>query len=334
MSVGPVSWTILAIVVLFLIGLDFAGHARNPHPPTVKEAMAWTLGYIGLALVFGLIVWATSGGAYAAEFYAGWVTEWSLSVDNLFVFILILKAFRVPREHQQKALLFGIVIALVLRLVFILAGAALVERFSWIFFLFGAWLLYTAWTQARGEEEAEDEEEYHDNAVISLVRRVLPVTDGFVGGRMLYRHGGRTHFTPLFLVVFALGTADLMFAFDSIPAIFGLTHEAFLVFACNAFALMGLRQLFFLVDGLLSTLVYLSYGLAVILAFIGIKLILHAMHTNSLPFLNGGNPIHWGPEIGTASSLIVIVGVLAVTVLASLWKSSRTAGPASTSAID
>lgn len=324
MAVGPVSWTILAIVVLFLIGLDFAGHARNPHPPTVKEATAWTLAYIGLALVFGLIVWASSGGAYAAEFYAGWVTEWSLSVDNLFVFILILKAFRVPREHQQKALLFGIVIALVLRLVFILAGAALVERFSWIFFLFGAWLLYTAWTQARGEEDDADEEEYHDNAVISVVRRVLPVTDGFVGGRMIYRHGGRTHFTPLFLVVFALGTADLMFAFDSIPAIFGLTHEAFLVFACNAFALMGLRQLFFLVDGLLSRLVYLSYGLAVILAFIGIKLILHAMHTNSLPFLNGGHPIHWGPEIGTAASLIVIVGVLSLTVLASLWKSSRT----------
>ena len=322
MSVGPISWTILALIVLFLIGLDFAGHVRNPHPPSLKESLAWTIGYIGLALVFGLIVWVTNGGVYAAEFYAGWVTEWSLSIDNLFVFILILKAFRVPREHQQKALIFGIVIALVLRLVFILAGAALVERFSWIFFLFGLWLLYTAWTQVRGDDE--EEEEYHDNAVISVVRRVLPVTDGFIGGRMLFRHGGRTHFTPLFLVVFALGTADLMFAFDSIPAIFGLTHEAFLVFACNAFALMGLRQLFFLVDGLLSKLVYLSYGLAVILAFIGAKLIWHAMHTNSLFFLNGGEPIHWGPEIGTATSLIVIIGVLTITILASLWKSSRT----------
>lgn len=333
MNVGPLSWIVLAVIVLFLIGLDFAGHARNPHPPSVREAMRWTIGYICLALVFGLIVWAASGGAYAAEFYAGWVTEWSLSVDNLFVFILILKAFRVPREHQQKALLFGIVIALVLRLVFILAGAALVERFSWIFFLFGAWLLYTAWTQATDSED-EDEDEYHDNAVISVIRRVLPVTDGFVGGRLLYRHGGRTHFTPLFLVIFALGTADLMFAFDSIPAIFGLTHEAYLVFACNAFALMGLRQLFFLVDGLLSKLVYLQYGLALILAFIGAKLILHAMHTNSLPFLNGGAPIEWGPEIGTATSLIVILGVLAVTVVASLVKSRRELAPRRTDTID
>ena len=323
MVVHPWAWGILALVAIGLVALDFLGHARNPHPPTAAEAARWTLFYVGLAAVFGVGIWLTNGWLYAQEFYAGWAMEWSLSVDNLFVFILILKAFRVPRENQQKALLFGIVIALLLRLVFILLGAALVARFSWVFFVFGVWLLWTAFSQIKETATGGgDDEEYEENAFIRVVRRVLPITDGFIGDRMLYRHGGRTYLTPLFVVVLALGSADLMFAFDSIPAIFGITSQAFLVFACNVFALMGLRQLFFLVDALLGKLVYLGYGLGVILSFIGIKLILEALHANTLPFINGGRGIEWAPEISVSVSLGVIVVTLVVTVIASLVRSA------------
>ena len=323
MVVHPWAWGILALVAIGLVALDFLGHARNPHPPTAAEAARWTLFYVGLAAVFGVGIWLTNGWLYAQEFYAGWAMEWSLSVDNLFVFILILKAFRVPRENQQKALLFGIVIALALRLVFILLGAALVARFSWVFFIFGVWLLWTAFTQIKETATGGgDDEEYEENAFIRVVRCVLPITDGFIGDRMLYRHGGRTYLTPLFVVVLALGSADLMFAFDSIPAIFGITSQAFLVFACNVFALMGLRQLFFLVDALLGKLVYLGYGLGVILSFIGIKLILEALHANTLPFINGGRGLEWTPEISVSVSLGVIVVTLVVTVIASLVRSA------------
>ena len=323
MVVHPWAWGILALVAIGLVALDFLGHARRPHPPTAAEAARWTLFYVGLAAIFGVGIWLTNGWVYAQEFYAGWAMEWSLSVDNLFVFILILKAFRVPRENQQKALLFGIVIALLLRLVFILLGAALVSRFSWVFFIFGVWLLWTAFSQVKETATGGgDDEEYEENAFIRVVRRVLPITDGFIGDRMLYRHGGRTYLTPLFVVVLALGSADLMFAFDSIPAIFGITSQAFLVFACNVFALMGLRQLFFLVDALLGKLVYLGYGLGVILSFIGIKLILEALHANKLPFINGGRGVEWAPEISVSVSLGVIVVTLMITVIASLVRSA------------
>lgn len=323
MVVHPWAWGILALVAIGLVALDFLGHARRPHPPTAAEAARWTLFYVGLAAIFGVGIWLTNGWLYAQEFYAGWAMEWSLSVDNLFVFILILKAFRVPRENQQKALLFGIVIALLLRLVFILLGAALVARFSWVFFIFGVWLLWTAFSQVKETATGGGEdEEYEENAFIRVVRRVLPITDGFIGDRMLYRHGGRTYLTPLFVVVLALGSADLMFAFDSIPAIFGITSQAFLVFACNVFALMGLRQLFFLVDALLGKLVYLGYGLGVILSFIGIKLILEALHANKIPFINGGRGVEWAPEISVSVSLGVIVMTLMITVIASLVRSA------------
>lgn len=323
MVVHPWAWGILALVAIGLVALDFLGHARNPHPPTAAEAARWTLFYVGLAAVFGVGIWLTNGWLYAQEFYAGWAMEWSLSVDNLFVFILILKAFRVPRENQQKALLFGIVIALGLRLVFILLGAALVARFSWVFFIFGVWLLWTAFSQIKETATGgSDDEEYEENAFIRVVRRVLPIMDGFIGDRLLYRHGGRTYLTPLFVVVLALGSADLMFAFDSIPAIFGITSQAFLVFACNMFALMGLRQLFFLVDAILGKLVYLGYGLGVILSFIGIKLILEALHANTLPFINGGRGLEWAPEISVSVSLGVIVVTLVVTVIVSLVRSA------------
>ena len=327
MTVHPWAWAVLAVIALALFAFDFAGHARRPHPPSSGEALRWTLFYAGLAVLFGIGVWLTAGAAYAQEFYTGWAMEWSLSVDNLFVFILIMKSFRVPREYQQKALLFGIVIALVLRLAFILAGAALVSRFSAVFLVFGLWLEWTAFTQVREAlRGGGGGDEYRENGFVRRVRRVLPVTDGYTGNRFLHRHGGRTSITPLFLVVMALGSADLMFAFDSIPAIFGVTSEPFLVFSCTVFALMGLRQLFFLVDSLLSRLVYLGFGLGAVLAFIGVKLILEALRGGALPFVAGGAPLTALPEISSALSLCVVVSVLAVTVVASLVASSTKEG--------
>ena len=326
---GPQAWLALGVVVAGLLTVDFVGHARNPHPPGLREAVGWSLAYMALAAGYGAVVWAVAGGAWGQEFYAGWVTEWSLSVDNLFVFILILSAFRVPRAYQQKALLAGIVIALVLRLVFILAGAALVERFGVVFYVFGALLIGTAVRQvvdARRPDGPDDGAEYADNAVTRLVRRVLPTTDGFVGNRLIHRHAGHTMITPLLIAVVALGSADLMFAVDSIPAIFGLTSEPFLVFSATAFSLLGLRQLYFLIDGLLERLVYLPYGLAVILGFIGLKLIDHALRANSLPLINGGRPVRLVPEPSTAVSLLVIVVTLVVVAVASLLRTRRRDG--------
>ena len=321
MEVSVWSWLILGAIVLVLITFDIVGHVRTPHAPTMKEAAWWSVGYIGLAILFGVLTWWEFGSVYAGEYFAGYLTEKALSVDNLFVFVLIMQSFRVPREYQQKALLSGIIIALVLRLVFILVGAAIIERFSAIFYLFGAWLIWTAIMQARqGVEGESDDGEYRENRFTIFVRKMFPVTDGFVGQRFLARQHGKTYLTPLLLCVLALGTADLMFAFDSIPAIFGLTQEPYIVFAANAMALLGLRQLYFLIDGLLSRLVYLHYGLAIILGFIGVKLILHAMHENNLPFLNGGEGFHV-PDIGIGMSLSVIGGVIVLTVVASLIKS-------------
>ena len=329
MGASPLAWLALGAVVAGLLTLDFVGHARNPHPPGLREAVGWSLAYMALAAAYGAVVWALAGAAWGQEFYAGWVTEWSLSVDNLFVFILILSAFRVPRAYQQKALLAGIVIALALRLVFILAGAALVERFGAVFYVFGAFLVGTAVRQvvdARRPDEPDDGAEYADNAVTRLVRRVLPTTDGFVGNRLIHRHAGRTMITPMLIAVVALGSADLMFAVDSIPAIFGLTSEPFLVFSATAFSLLGLRQLYFLIDGLLGRLVYLPYGLAVILGFIGLKLIDHALLVNSLPLINGGRPVRLVPEPSTAVSLLVIVVTLVVVAVASLLRTRRRGG--------
>lgn len=322
MDVHVLGWLGLAAVVIALITVDIVGHVRTPHAPTIKEAATWTAAYVTLAVSFGFIIWGIYGLQYAGEYWAGWVTEWSLSLDNLFVFVIIIAAFRVPREYQQKVLLSGIIIALVLRLIFIIIGAAIIERFAWVFYLFGAWLLWTAWTQIREDETEDDVEDYREPKFVSLVRKVFPVTDGFLSDKLLHRHAGKTYLTPMLLVILALGSADLMFAFDSIPAIFGLTREPYLVFAANAFALLGLRQLYFLIDGLLNKLVYLHYGLAAILAFIGVKLILHAMHENSLPFINGGEPLHV-PEIGIPLSLGFIVVTLAITVVASVMASKK-----------
>jgi len=320
-DVQPWVWAVTVGLIVVMLAVDYIGHVRSPHEPTLRESAWWSAGYVAVALVFGVVVWVVWGTTYGAEYFAGYVTEKSLSVDNLFVFVLIMASFRVPRLYQQKVLLIGITIALVLRTVFIFVGAAFIERFSAIFYLFGAFLLYTAWTQIRAG--SADEEEYHENAVLRWTRRAFPTTDDYVGDKMVVRRDGKRYMTPMLIVMVAIGTADIIFAVDSIPAIFGLTQETFLVFAANAFSLLGLRQLFFLIDGLLDKLVYLSYGLGVILGFIGIKLLIHAMHTNEVPFINGGEHITVVPEINTWVSLGVIVGTLLVTTVLSLRRTRK-----------
>ncbi len=315
-------WALTIVAIVGMLLFDFVGHVRTPHAPSLRESAIWSAVYVGSAIVFGLLVLWFSGAEFAGEYFAGYVTEKSLSVDNLFVFVLIMASFGVPRALQQKVLLFGITFALVLRTVFILVGAAAIENFSWVFYLFGAILLYTAWVQARSGGHSGDEE-YRENGVLRLIRKVLPTTEEYHSDRMTVRLGGRRFITPLAVALIAIGTADVIFAVDSIPAIFGLTQETYLVFAANAFSLLGLRQLYFLIDGLLDRLVYLAYGLAVILGFIGAKLVIHALHTNELPFINGGQHVTAIPEISTALSLAVILGTLLVTTVASLAKTRR-----------
>jgi TerC family integral membrane protein len=306
-TIGGLAAVILAD--LFLVD-------RKPHEVSIKEAGRWVAFYVALAVLFGLGVWYFAGGSYAGEFFAGYITEYSLSVDNLFVFVIIMSAFAVPAIHQHRVLLVGIVIALVMRGLFIAAGAAAIDALSWVFYLFAAFLIYTAVRLVR-DGMGGDGEEWTEPRVVGLVRRVLPVTDDYHGSRTTVRIDGKRWATPMLIVMIAIGLTDLLFALDSIPAIFGLTQEAYLVFAANAFALMGLRQLYFLLGGLLNRLVFLPYGLAVILGFIGVKLVLHALHENELPFLNGGRPLPV-PEIGIGLSLSVIIGVLAITTIASL----------------
>jgi len=314
------SATLVALVAVLAIDLLIVG--RRPHEPSMKEAGGWVAFYVGLAVLFGLGVWFFAGGVPAGEFFTGWLTEYSLSVDNLFVFVIIMSRFAVPRQYQQKVLLIGIVLALVMRGAFIAAGAALIEQFSWVFYIFGAFLLYTAITLIR-EGEA-DEDDFKENILIRWSKRALPLSTSFDSGRMtVVSSAGKRLFTPMLIVMIAIGTTDLLFALDSIPAIFGITKEPYLVFTANVFALMGLRQLYFLLGGLLERLVYLNYGLAAVLAFIGVKLFLEALHTNSLPFINGGHGLHWAPEIPIWLSLLVIVGTLGIATAASLIKSSR-----------
>ncbi|WP_156756291.1 TerC family protein [Actinokineospora pegani] len=315
-------WVWLATLggLLVLLAIDLVIVDRKPHEVTVGEAGRWVAFYVACAVAFGVGVWLFAGGTYAGEFFAGYITEYSLSVDNLFIFMVIMSAFAVPKVHQHKVLLVGIVLALVMRGIFIAVGAVAINEFSWIFYLFGVFLVYTAVKLSK--EGLGEDEDYEENAMTKLARRVLPVTDRYHGGSSVVRIDGKRFVTPMFLVMIAIGTADLLFAVDSIPAIFGLTQEPFLVFTANAFALMGLRQLYFLLGGLLRKLVFLPIGLAVILAFIGVKLVLHAMHENSLSFINGGQPLPV-PEVSIAFSLIVIVGVLAITTVVSLWKTRR-----------
>jgi tellurite resistance protein TerC len=315
-------WAVTVAAIVGMLVFDLVGHVRTPHAPTIRESALWSALYVGIAIGFGLLVWWGWGADFAFEYFAGYVTEKSLSVDNLFVFVLIMAAFGVPRELQQKVLLFGITFALALRTVFILVGAAAIANFSWVFYLFGAILIYTAWVQARGGGHGDDED-FRENAVLRFARRHLRTTDRYHSDRMTVRLDGKRFLTPLAIALIAIGTADVIFAVDSIPAIFGLTQETFLVFAANAFSLLGLRQLFFLIDGLLDRLVYLAYGLAAILGFIGVKLVIHALHKNELPFVNGGEAVTFIPEVPITVSLLVILGTLLVTTVASLWRVHR-----------
>lgn len=316
MHVSTLEWGITIGVTLAILLFDVIVIARNPHEPSTRECVLALAFYVGLAVAFGAWISYSHGGTYGVEFFAGWLTEYSLSVDNLFIFLIIMASFRVPRARQQEALLIGIVLALVFRAVFIALGAVAISQFSWIFYAFGVFLIYTAAKLVRDTEHDDDAE----NVIVRLVRRHYRLADHWEGGLKLFvKENGLRLLTPMALVIVALGTTDVLFALDSIPAIYGLTREPYLVLTANIFALMGLRQLYFLLGDLLKRLVFLSQGLAILLAFIGVKLILHALHENELRFINGGHHVDV-PEISTGLSLGVIVGTLLVTATASLLK--------------
>lgn len=317
MGVTAVVWVVTCLVILGLFVFDFFAHVRVPHEPTFRESASWSAIYVGLAVLVGIFIWWHWGGEYGGEYFAGYVTEKALSVDNLFVFTVIMTSFAVPRMYQQKLLLIGIVMALIMRAGFIAVGAAAINSVSWVFYLFGVFLIYTALKLARETGHEVEAEVERESRLIRLVRRVVPTSDSFDGDRFLTRIDGERAITPLALALVAIGFTDLLFALDSIPAIYGLTKEPYIVFTANAFALMGLRQLYFLIGGLLDRLVYLSIGLAIILGFIGIKLVLHALHTNTLSFINNGEHVDV-PEISTVMSISVIAVVLLITTVASL----------------
>jgi tellurite resistance protein TerC len=318
MPVTPLAWTLTLVVLLAVLALDVFVLGRSPHEPSTRENALAIGVYVGAALLFGVGVTWLMGPEYGGQFIAGWLTEYSLSVDNLFIFLIIMSKLSVPRHLQQYALLVGIILALVFRGVFIALGAGLIHLFSGVFFLFGGFLIYTSIHLAKEFFEKDTEEEATDNFVIRWVKRRLRFTEDFHGTRLRIEEDGRRTWTPLFLVIVALGTADLLFALDSIPAIYGLTSEPYLVLTANIFALMGLRQLYFLVGNLLKRLVYLSLGLSVILAFIGVKLVLHAMHEYHVDARLG-----FDGEISLGVSLGVIMGTLVVTTVASLIASGR-----------
>jgi tellurite resistance protein TerC len=305
------------VVLLIILAADIFLAFHRPHIPSTRESALWIALYVVLALIFAALLLAIGDADHASEFVAGWLTEYSLSIDNLFVFLLIMSRFSVPRKFQQEILMVGIIIALVLRGVFILLGAQLIEHFSWIFYLFGVFLVATAAHQAL---TSHDDEKQTENRLIIFLRSRMSFTEHFEGARIRTVIDGKRLMTPALIVFIALGTTDLVFALDSIPAIFGITTNPFIVFAANVFALMGLRQLYFLLGDLVEKLTYLKYGIAAVLAFIGVKLILHALHENEVPFINGGRGVAWAPEISTLASLAFIVGAMALAVLASVIK--------------
>lgn len=317
MGISTGIWVITCVAILGLFIFDFFAHVRVAHEPSFRESATWSAVYIGLAILFGFFVWWYWGGQYGGEYFAGYVTEKALSVDNLFVFTVIMSSFAVPRIYQQKLLLIGIVMALVMRAAFIAIGAAAINAYSWVFYIFGVFLIFTAVKLARESGHEREAEQERESRIVRLVRRVMPVSDDYDRDHFLTRVNGRRAATPMLLALVAIGFTDLLFALDSIPAIYGLTEEPYIVFTANAFALMGLRQLYFLIGGLLDRLVYLSAGLSVILGFIGVKLVLHALHKNSLPFINNGEYVDV-PEISTGLSIGVISAVLVVTTVASL----------------
>ncbi|MFB7086738.1 TerC family protein [Streptomyces sp. NPDC056296] len=314
MEVSVTLWVLTVVGLAALIGADFF-IGRKPHDVSIKEAGIWTAVWIALAALFGIGLFVFGGGQPAGEFFAGYITEKSLSVDNLFVFILIMAKFAVPTQYQQRVLLIGVLVALILRTIFIAAGAAIIANFSWVFYIFGAFLIYTAWKLIQEARADEDDEEFEENKLLKAAERRFGVADRYHGTKLWIEENGKRVMTPMLVVMLAIGTTDVLFALDSIPAIFGLTQDPYIVFTANAFALMGLRQLYFLLGGLLRKLVHLSYGLSVILGFIGIKLVLHALHESGVHV----------PEISIPVSLGVICSVLIVTTITSLRASKKQA---------
>ncbi len=327
--VSGVVWVLTIAAIVALLLFDFFFHVRKAHVPSLREAARWSAIYIAAAILFGVGVWVFGGSTMGAEYFAGYVTEKALSVDNLFVFLILMSSFKVPRADQQKVLLFGIVFSLLARTGFILLGAALINRFAWVFYLFGLILLVTAGNLLK--EKKDDGETPPDNIIVRVARRFLHTSDTYDGDKLFTVQDGKRVLTPMLLVMVAIGGTDILFALDSIPAIYGLTQNVYLVFTATAFSLLGLRQLYFLIDGLLDRLVFLSYGLAAILALIGVKLILHALHENNVPFINDGEHVNV-TEIPTAASLGFIIGVLVVTVIASLLSPKGRAQTAMTAA--
>ncbi len=315
MDVPSAVWWLTIVGIVGLLLFDFVFHVRKAHIPTLCEAAVWSAIYVGIAILFGVGVWIFGGMTMGTEYFAGYVTEKALSVDNLFVFLVIMSSFKVPRADQQKVLLVGIVFSLIARTSFIFLGAALINSFAWVFYLFGLILLLTAGNLIK---PADSESRSADNVVVRLARKLFHTSDTYDGDKLFTIENGKRVMTPMLLVMAAIGGTDFLFALDSIPAIFGLTQNVYLVVTATAFSLLGLRQLYFLIDGLLDRLIYLTYGLAAILGFIGVKLILHALHENNVPFINDGQPVNV-VEISTGLSLTVIIGVLIVTVLASLF---------------
>ncbi|GGT65585.1 TerC/Alx family metal homeostasis membrane protein [Streptomyces lateritius] len=314
MDVSMTLWVLTILGLSALIAIDFF-IGRKPHDVSIKEAGTWSVVWIVLAALFGLGLLFFGNSQASGEFFAGFITEKSLSVDNLFVFVLIMAKFSVPSHLQQRVLLIGVLIALVLRAIFIAAGAAIIASFSWVFYIFGAFLIYTAWKLIQEARSDDEEDEFEENRLLKSVEKKFGVADKYHGTKLFLKVNGKRVMTPLMVVMLAIGTTDVLFALDSIPAIFGLTQDPYIVFTANAFALMGLRQLYFLIGGLLKKLVHLSYGLSVILGFIGVKLVLHALHESGVHV----------PEISIPFSLAVICGVLVITTITSLIASKKQA---------
>ncbi|MFF4361226.1 TerC family protein [Streptomyces sp. NPDC001604] len=312
MNVSLSVWLLTAVALCALVAVDFFV-GRKPHDVSIREAGVWAVVWVVLACLFGLGVLVFGGSGPTGEFFAGYITEKSLSVDNLFVFVLIMGKFAVPSQYQQRVLMVGVLMALVLRAAFIAAGAAIISAFSWVFYLFGAFLIWTAWKLIQDARKDEHEEEYQENKLLKVVERRFGVTDRYHGTKLWMEQNGKRVMTPMLVVMLAIGSTDVLFALDSIPAIYGLTQDPYIVFTANAFALMGLRQLYFLIGGLLKKLVHLSYGLSIILGFIGVKLVLHALHESGVHV----------PEISIPFSLGFIVLVLTVTTITSLRASRK-----------
>ena len=314
----PLWFTVGSLVVISLVLIaDLMLVVWRPHHPSSKESALWVTFYVVLALVFAGLMFVFAGEQYGSEFLAGWVTEYSLSIDNLFVFVLIMSTFAVPKKYQQQILMIGILLAIVFRGIFILLGAALIASFSWIFYVFGAFLVVIGTQQFLS---GRDDDVERQSKLITFLTTRIDMTDQFHGMKTRVEVKGKKLFTPLLIVFVAIGTADVIFAVDSIPAIYGITESPFIVFTANVFALMGLRQLYFLLGHLVDKLAYLHLGIAFILTFIGVKLVLHALHENELFFINQGNNVEWAPDIGTWESLGVIVVAMAIAVSASVWR--------------